>query len=141
MLLGGAMTLAALWAAGWRRPQQGPAAAVFFGVLVVDMLLLCPVCHLHYFCMAVPLVMGLLAARLERLKEARVGLAMAFLLGLNVLANIPGQIPGFDLCRDCGLAMYSELLLWGVGIVYLWKQSRAMPTGLVRQHQGLQAAA
>jgi hypothetical protein len=141
MLLGSGMTLAALWAAGWRRPQQGPAAAIFFGVLVINMLLLCPVCHLHYFCMAVPLAMALLAGHWERLKDAQVGLGLTVLFALNVLVNIPGHIPGYDLLRDCGLAMYSAVLLWGVGIVYLWKQRRAVQAESVRQDECFQAAA
>jgi hypothetical protein len=140
-LVGGLMTLAALWAAGWRRPQRGPAAVVFFGVLVINMLLLCPVCHLHYFCMAVPLVMALLAARWERIGEGKVGIGLTLLFMLNMLANIPGHIPGFDLVRDCGLAMYGALLLWTAGVVYLWKQSRALPAESVVDGQYLPAAA
>ena len=61
-LLGGLLTAVTLWAGGWRRRLQGPDVPLYFGALILVMLLLCPVCHLHYFSMAVPLVMGLLAA-------------------------------------------------------------------------------
>jgi hypothetical protein len=140
-LIGGCLTLIALWAAGWRRPQRGPAAIVFFGVLVINMLLLCPVCHLHYFCMAVPLVMGLLAARWERLPEPRVGVGLGLVFTVFVIFSIPGQLPGLDLVRDCGLAMYGALLLWGAGVRFLWQQKRLGASQNCVPGQPLQAAA
>jgi hypothetical protein len=140
-LVGGCLNLIALWAAGWRRPQQGPAAVVFFGVLVINMLLLCPVCHLHYFCMAVPLVMGLLAGRWERLPEPRVGIGLGLVFTVFVICSVPGQLPGLDLARDCGLAMYGALLLWVAGVRFLWQQKRLGAAQDLAPGQPLQAAA
>jgi hypothetical protein len=123
-LIGGALTLLALLAAGRKKTLKGPALAVFFGVLVLNMILLCPVCHLHYFCFAVPLVMGLMASGWEQAGKARPGWGMVLLLGAFLAATIPPQVPGCEVLRDCGLSMYAGLLLWAAGVVLLWKQGR-----------------
>src|SRR5262249_13116548 len=65
-LIGGVLTLTALWAAGWRRPEARTAEALFLGLLVILMMLLSPVCHLHYFCLSIPLVMGLIVTVWQR---------------------------------------------------------------------------
>src|SRR5262249_7020106 len=56
-LIGALLTGLTLLAAG-RRRRDGPATVVLLGALLVLMLLLSPVCHLHYFCLWLPLVMG-----------------------------------------------------------------------------------
>src|SRR5262249_5163489 len=43
---------------------EGPGALLMLGALAEVMLLLSPVCHLHYFCLSAPLVMALVT-RLE----------------------------------------------------------------------------
>ena len=46
--------------AGGSRPRAvRPREVLFFGTLLVNMLSLCPVCHLSYFCLLLPLVMAL----------------------------------------------------------------------------------
>src|SRR5262249_45426018 len=60
-LISAALTGWTLWAAGWRRRDAGPDATLFLGALLLLMALSSPVCHLHYFCFALPLVMGFLA--------------------------------------------------------------------------------
>ena len=52
------------------------------------MLLLCPVCHLHYFCLAVPLVAGLLAARWERRPAPTLGPGLAVLFLFCAAVNV-----------------------------------------------------
>jgi hypothetical protein len=132
---GGVLTLLALFAAGWRRPQNGPAEVVFFGALILNMLLLCPVCHLHYFSLSLPLIMGLLAARWERVGATRVGFGLGLLFFINLVIPVPGHFPGLEICRDCGVVMYGALLLWAVGIVVLWKwrHLRQAGTGVARE--------
>ena len=49
---------------------------IFVGTLLLIMLLLSPVCHTHYFALAVPLLMGLLALSWDRQGGAS-GSAMA----------------------------------------------------------------
>src|SRR5262249_15178552 len=54
--LGGLLTALTLLAARRRARGDRPGTVLLFGLLVLDMLLLCPVCHLHYFCLAIPAV-------------------------------------------------------------------------------------
>ena len=46
---------------------------------------------------------------------------MILLLLANVIANIPGHLPDFELCRDCGVASYAALLLWLTACISLWR--------------------
>jgi hypothetical protein len=134
-LLCGLMTVAVLAAAGWRRPSSATATVLFAGVLGLTMVLVSPVCHLHYFCLSVLPVVGLVAAAWDRHGRARLGLGLVLLLVANVAGNSLPHFPGLELLREVGLAMYPALLVWAVGCVELWRQTRtqARPTAaLVR---------
>jgi alpha-1,2-mannosyltransferase len=124
-VLCGVMTLVVLWAAGWRRATSAAATVLFAGVLTLTMVLMSPVCHLHYFCLSVIPVVGLIAAAWERHGRPRLGLWLFLLLVVNVVANALPHLPGLELFREVGLAMYPALLIWGVGCVELWRQTRA----------------
>jgi hypothetical protein len=126
-VLCGLMTLVVLWAAGWRRTSSAAATILFAGVLGLTMLLMSPVCHLHYFCLSVLPVTGLVAAAWDRHQAPRLGLGLTLLLVVNVSANSLPHLPGLELLREVGLAMYPALLLWGVGCVELCRQTRARP--------------
>jgi hypothetical protein len=121
--LGGLLTLAALAAFGWRRRDDGVDLVLFFGLLTLNMLLISPVCHLHYFSLLLPLVMALVADRCRRHEELTLGPWLATLLAVNVLANLLPQLPDMNLLRDCGAAMYGNLLVWLMGVVVLWRRS------------------
>jgi hypothetical protein len=126
--IGALLTLVALLVFG-RKDRNDPIADVlFFGALVVNMLLLSPVCHLHYFCLALPLVTALLAARWERLGTLRLGAGLVVLFTVYLIASIWPQIPDRDIVRDAGLAMYATLLLWGVACTVLWRRRHAAPS-------------
>jgi hypothetical protein len=138
-LLCGAMTLLTLAAAGWRRPLGATGTVLFFGAVVLTMLLSSPVCHLHYFCLSVPLVMALLAGTWERNAQLGAGLGLKLLLVANVIANALPNLPGLEVLRDIGLAMYAALALWATACWSLWRQRRrarsdsmsnAEPTGM-----------
>jgi len=118
-LIGGCLTLVTLWAGRRRRIQAPPAQVIFFGMLVLNMLFLSPVCHLHYFCLAIPIVMGLMARSMERHPDGRVGPWVSFVLVMFTLCTVPSQIPGCEVVRDCGLSLYGGLLLWLAGAVTL----------------------
>jgi hypothetical protein len=118
--LGGLLTVATLLAC--RRRGCETEEVIFFGLLVVNMLLLSSVCHLHYLCMAVPLVMGLMTAAWRH--QQQLGAGLTWLLVAYAAANVPPQVPGLELLRDCGLAMYAVLALWLAGVAYLWRNSR-----------------
>jgi len=102
-----------------------------FGALVVLMNLLSPVCHLHYFCLSMPLAMGLVAAAWEKNGAPRLGTATALALAVNGLANAVPHLPGCDLLRDTGLAMYGTMVLWLAGGIALWRRG-CVPRAVLR---------
>jgi hypothetical protein len=125
---GGLLTLltllaaATLWVPGPARDR--PSVVLFFGLLILNMLLLSPVCHLHYFSLSLPLVMALLAVHWQGARNSRpatVGLIL--LLVWNGVANLLPHLPALLVLREGGLAMYAALSLWLVGVVVLWRRS------------------
>jgi alpha-1,2-mannosyltransferase len=127
-ILGGALTGLTLLALGWRRPS-GRRELLGLGTLTLIMFLLSPVCHLHYFCLALPLTMGFLAIAWESPAREGAGaiwrsLWLWLVLGVNTVANTLPHLPGSDLLRDLGLATYGTLLLWLAGVVILCRKSQ-----------------
>jgi hypothetical protein len=122
--MGGAMTLITLLAAGWRRGADPVATVLLWGGLILDMILLSPVCHLHYFSLAVPLVMALLVHRWQGRPTLALGPGLAGLLVAGAVANLLPQLPGMNALRDGGLAMYAAVALWLTGVVVLWRRRR-----------------
>jgi hypothetical protein len=120
--LGGLLTLTALGAFGWQRREDGIDLVLFFGLLVLNMLLISPVCHLHYFSLLLPLVMALVADRWQKHKGVSPGPWLWVVLVLNGIGNFLPQLPEMNLFRDCGSAMYGSLLLWLTGVVVLWRK-------------------
>jgi hypothetical protein len=118
-LLGAVLTGLTLLAGRGRQDRACPALLTF-GALVVLNHLVSPVCHLHYLCAAVPLAMGLVAAAWERSGTARVGVGTSLLLAANAVAGALPHVPGLEVLRDGGLAMYGALLLWAAGSVSAW---------------------
>jgi hypothetical protein len=124
-LAGGLLTVVTLLVA--RRRKDGAAVVITFGALTVLMLLLSPVCHLHYFCLSLPLAMGLVSSSLtDQARGEREGnwigrAVVALVLVLYGVANALPLFPRLQLLRDGGLAMYAALVLWLVGMIILWK--------------------
>jgi hypothetical protein len=119
--VGLAMTLLTLLAAGWS-PNRDPVAITgLFGCLIINMLLLCPVCHLHYFSLGIPLVMALLAARWR--EQPRLGAAWIVIGVFETVANVLPNLPDMGLMKDTGLAMYAAVLLWLLGIVTVCRRA------------------
>jgi hypothetical protein len=124
-LLVAILTGAVLLAAGRRR--QSPIGEVqFFGCLVLLMALASPVCHLHYFSLALALAMATVASAWTARGAARLNLGWWSLFGALVLANTVPHLPTFDLTRDWGLAAYGVLLVWVIGLIQLWRRSRVL---------------
>jgi hypothetical protein len=145
-LIGGGLTLVAL-AAGWRqRHAGGPAVVLLVGALVINMLLLSPVCHMHYFCLALPLVMGLLARQWERevaagadMGTTRVGGSLLLLIGLLYAGFVPPVLPGCQVPKDACLMSYTTLVLWLVACWTLWRWPPAGPLKRARGEYPLAA--
>jgi hypothetical protein len=123
-LLAVAFTLLALFAAGWSRPADARVEALLLALLIVVMTLASPVCHLHYFCLTIPLVVGLLAGQLEN-AEGRWPVLFLGLFAANLLCTILPILPGMDVLRDHGWAAYGTLLYWAAGLAALWSLRRS----------------
>jgi alpha-1,2-mannosyltransferase len=141
-LVGIVLMLLTFAAAGWRTPGRPLSEALFLGCLIIVMLLASPVCHLHYFCLEVPLLMVLMAAAWESGAGRLVGAGLAVLTIVNVVGETLPNLPGFDVLRDLAFAMYPALLLWAVGCVVLWRsnRNRSIPTVDVQSQSAAAAA-
>jgi hypothetical protein len=133
-VVGGSLTLLTLAAAGWQKRGSGTDIALFLGALVINMLVLSPVCHMHYFSLCAVIIMGLVSARWER-HGSGLGVGLTVIFAVNILCYIPPNIPGWLLLRDWAITLYPTLLLWTAGVVTLWKRSRANLNSQNRQLQ------
>ena len=145
-LAGGLLTLVTLLIA--RRQHDGPAVVITFGALTVLMLLLSPVCHLHYFCLSLPLAIGSLAAvwnhETHEIHEKgnRLGrVAVVAVLMIYGVANALPHFPRLQILRDGGLAMYAALLLWLTAMIILWRRGRSGVVILPEQPKVVEVAA
>ncbi len=156
-LIGVGLTLLTLASAGRRKSVGGVDLTLFLGALVINMLLLSPVCHLHYFSLCIPIIMGLVASRWEtkdaqralrfapdgqrqslhvsngtpmpRLRFAGLRMGLMLILAFNVICYVLPNIPGWLIFRDLAITIYPTLLLWGAGALELWKRSRQSLAG------------
>jgi len=119
--IGGLMTLLTLLAAGRKRQASPSNIALLQGGLLLIMLLLSPVCHLHYFTFAIPLVMVFLAQEMENNRWASKGLMLVFLL--NLVSEVLPNLPGLELTRDMAFALYGAVFLWLVALRRLRKDT------------------
>src|SRR5947208_6318278 len=138
-IVGGSLTLLTLAAAGWKKSVCGTNVALFLGALVINMLILSPVCHMHYFSLGVVIVLGLLSARWEAPSPlplspggrgqgeggSGLGIGLMVIFAVNILCYIPPNIPSWLILRDWAITLYPTLMLWTAGIMTLWKRSRA----------------
>jgi hypothetical protein len=121
-LVGLAFTAFTLFAYGWRQKRDGLDGLVLLGCLILCMLLLSPICHLHYFTLSILLIMGLTLAEWEKRTDLRLSAGLGLLLGINVVANALPNFEGMELFRDLGLAMYAGIWLWLSGVGLLWRR-------------------
>ncbi len=132
--ISGLLTLLTLLAARRRLADDGAATVLFLGALVILMLLSSPVCHIHYFTLSLPLVMGLIVASWEQQRTGEVGvrrgMALKLLLSAHVIVTVLPRIPGLEVLRDVGLAMYAALVLWAVACIVVWRRTRSQPVGM-----------
>jgi hypothetical protein len=124
-LIGGVMTLITLLAAGRRRDGHPLQPLLLLCSLTLIMLLLSPVCHLHYFCLAIPLVMGLAARDWESHGAARLSWGLLGVVLANFVLNALTHLPTSDTARDLGFGGYGTILLWGFAVVTMWRAGSA----------------
>jgi hypothetical protein len=114
-MVGGILTVLTIVAASrCRRPEWQSLFGM--GGLVVVMLLLSPVCHLHYFCLSLPLVMGLVLVSWE---HTRWKVSLGILFSVYLIATVLPHLPGLEVLRDVCLAAYANLLLWATALLVL----------------------
>jgi hypothetical protein len=119
LCLVGLMTLVTFRVSRGTAPNDGTAITLTLGSLIVIMLATSPVCHLHYFCLSAPLVMGLLASSWQRSAADGLSIGFAVQLAFNVCCLAIPHFPGMEVPRDIGLAMYASLALWLAGQIAL----------------------
>jgi hypothetical protein len=124
-LLGGLLTLVTLLAAGRRADAHPLQPLLLLGALTLIMLLLSPISHLHYFCLALPLVMVLAARQWDLYGTTRLGWGFLLVLVANFVLNALTHLPWSDTARDLGFASYGALLLWGFTVMVMWRQRAA----------------
>lgn len=122
-VIGAAITAATLAAGFYTRRRDAIGTVLFLGGLMVVMLPLSPVCHTHYFVLAMPLMMGLLAAMWERKPFPHVEMGYALLFGINFVLHIAAALPGFESWKFFGAALGGTLLLWAAGLFELLRKA------------------
>ena len=115
--LGAAMTLATL--AFLCRPRNdGLALTAGVGMLALVMVILSPVCHLHYFTVGLPIVMALMACFEDRSLAMKVALGVLF-AAIMAAWTVP-MITGYGVLRDVGVPLAGALALWLTGLCTRW---------------------
>jgi hypothetical protein len=112
------LTFLVLWRQGRALVWDGQHLLGTTALLTVLMVLASPVCHLHYFTLAVPLAMAVVARILEG-KSALWGLALIVVplgyITFMLMGFIGSMFPPLGQLRDLGLPMYATLALWLTG--------------------------
>jgi hypothetical protein len=121
--VGALLTFATLLAAGSVKRSDVSAEVVLAGMLVIIMILLSPVCHLHYFSLAIPLVMGLIKSTWECDRLLDSSNLLTWLFAAYLVATLIPHFPTMEPARDLGLAMYGALALWLAGLLVLRRES------------------
>ena len=124
LLIGATMTLALVWGKDGLPRATGRTLFVRLALLLLVTVMMSPVCHLHYFTVAVPLFM-IVRARMEgdggwRGYRLWVGLAVVF-----VVAQSVPMIPGFLVLRNVGVPLLSMLACWVAGLAFCWREPSA----------------
>jgi hypothetical protein len=135
-LIAALLTVLTLWAAGRATPPA--ETLLLFGCLTLLMILTSPVCHMHHFALAVPLVMGLLAVLWENEATPRLEAEWKWLLGLFLLVHALLYLPIFAKPRDLGIGLYPSLLLLAASLRLLYRR-REQPLAS-RERQRLEEA-
>jgi hypothetical protein len=118
--IGGLLTALALWAVGWRRDDDALRMLLFLGTLFLLMVLISPLSHLHYFAMALPLVMGLHAVGLEsddKLMPRWPQSVVLILAGIGYA--VPTVLTNWEARREAGLPLLVSLMLWSFALWHL----------------------
>jgi hypothetical protein len=119
-LTAGVLVCLTLMTAG-RRPAAPCGDLLFTGSLCVVMVVVSPVCHLHYFLFVTPLLAVLWP-------RPRGTLAMALFFGVQVLSLFPITMPGSHAMpfREFGATTLTALAAWAVGLREIGRNAREL---------------
>ncbi|MFO0846101.1 MAG: glycosyltransferase family 87 protein [Gemmataceae bacterium] len=120
LLIGGSMTLALLVRGGGFRRAEGLALVGRFGLLTTLMVLVSPVCHLHYLVLIVPMVTVMIAKREADQPGGAHRDLWAMALALTLALALP-MLPGLGVLRNVGVPMYAVLWWWFAGLATRWE--------------------
>jgi hypothetical protein len=102
--------------------------ALFISLLLINMLLLSPVCHPHYLCVAIPALTTMLAWDWQKRDDDWMSWRLACLMGIFLLGTLLPHLPGLEILRDTGLPGFTLLMVWLAGLKLLWT-TRPSSTG------------
>lgn len=128
-----AMTAVSLWAGGalWRARSDEPESRVdptavwVVGLLSLVMIMASPVCHLHYFTFALPLVVALVGRTMRNHHVQGLPWWAWLVWGVYALVYVAGRIPGINhTVQDLGLMLFANVALWAAGVVVLNRLAR-----------------
>jgi hypothetical protein len=103
-------------------PDSAVTTVLALGLMLVAVIPLIPVSQPHYYMLALPLVMGLIADDREHRGGSRPSRPLSAFLVLYAVANLLPYLPGLYVLMDLGLDMYAGLVLWLFGLVVLWRR-------------------
>jgi hypothetical protein len=127
-LIGAVLTVITLVASGFKAKGSREEELMFLGGLILMMILASPVCHLHYFCLVMPMVMAIVARLLQgSLSYADLCLWMLAWTAYLTVQILP-HLPRLEKLRDGGVAMFAALLIWIVAIIFLFRSRPARLT-------------
>lgn len=110
---------------GWLAPSSARRSVLFLGSLTGVMIIASPVCHSHYFVLALPLWTGLVAHHLRQRPDGVSPLWLYGLVGGVVLVRVLLRVPGTEVpLREAGAFLWSHLIVLGFGLAALWRASR-----------------
>jgi alpha-1,2-mannosyltransferase len=115
------LTVITLWSAGRRRSDSSVDELLFLGSLILLSVLTSPVCYPHYLALALPLVLGLLAAVWQQPGAPFIDGPVLILLVVNCTVYIFMHVPGLEVLMNLGGGLYASLLLW------LWAVRHLVP--------------
>lgn len=149
-LIGGIVVLLTLWAgrdlcpllnkrgqiyfspqASQNEPDPGEMPAgvrftLFTGLLMIAMLLISPMCHSHYLCLAIPALAALLVWDWQHRTDDNLSLGLTGLMAVYFAATFIPAMPDTVLLEDGGMGGFAMLLAWLVGLVTLWQTRPAV---------------
>lgn len=111
-LIGLLLTGLLLHRARRQQTSRDHTLVLVLGTLTMIMLLLSPICHRHYFCLALPLVMAFLAGAWERRRFPATKMGWVLVVGFQFLAVSISQLPGCEGMAKLGLGTLAALILW-----------------------------